>query len=157
MRSVGGNASCGVGSRPSLRAKRREPQIRKIDGSVLMTELNPTCIFLTGSMLSGLLYAVTSLRIEVIHEPRQLEIWRPCPVHAGYSPDSHHAKHWLYCRSIKRRLCLRQRPAWCRSVRRVPGSIYARIMNPTTDVLERRVAALEGGLIALAPASGQAR
>jgi len=36
------------------------------------------------------------------------------------------------------------------------GNIYTRIMNPTTDVFERRVAALEGGVGALAFASGQA-
>jgi O-acetylhomoserine (thiol)-lyase len=38
---------------------------------------------------------------------------------------------------------------------KVPGNIYTRIMNPTTDVLEQRVAALEGGIGALAVASGQ--
>jgi O-acetylhomoserine (thiol)-lyase len=36
------------------------------------------------------------------------------------------------------------------------GNIYTRIMNPTTDVLEQRIAALEGGTAALAVASGQA-
>ncbi len=36
------------------------------------------------------------------------------------------------------------------------GNIYTRIMNPTTDVLEQRVASLEGGVAALAVASGQA-
>ena len=36
------------------------------------------------------------------------------------------------------------------------GNIYTRIMNPTTDALEQRVAALEGGAAALALASGQA-
>ncbi len=36
------------------------------------------------------------------------------------------------------------------------GNIYTRIMNPTTDVFEKRVAALEGGVQALATASGQA-
>ena len=36
------------------------------------------------------------------------------------------------------------------------GNIYTRIMNPTTDVLEKRVAALEGGVGALATSSGQA-
>src|ERR1700731_749753 len=36
------------------------------------------------------------------------------------------------------------------------GNIYTRIMNPTNDVLEKRVAALEGGAAALAVASGQA-
>ena len=38
----------------------------------------------------------------------------------------------------------------------VEGNIYSRIMNPTTDVLEQRVTALEGGAAALALASGQA-
>ncbi|NCU72414.1 MAG: bifunctional O-acetylhomoserine aminocarboxypropyltransferase/cysteine synthase, partial [Candidatus Fonsibacter lacus] len=36
------------------------------------------------------------------------------------------------------------------------GNIYTRIMNPTVDVLEKRVAALEGGVAALAVGSGQA-
>ena len=36
------------------------------------------------------------------------------------------------------------------------GNIYTRIMNPTTDILEQRLAALEGGAAALAVASGQA-
>ena len=36
------------------------------------------------------------------------------------------------------------------------GNIYTRIMNPTTDVFEQRMAALEGGLAALATSSGQA-
>jgi len=39
---------------------------------------------------------------------------------------------------------------------KVPGNIYTRIMNPTTDVLEKRVAELEGGVAALAMASGMA-
>jgi O-acetylhomoserine (thiol)-lyase len=39
---------------------------------------------------------------------------------------------------------------------KVAGNIYTRIMNPTNDVLEQRVAALEGGVAALALASGQA-
>lgn len=36
------------------------------------------------------------------------------------------------------------------------GNIYTRIMNPTTDVFEKRIAVLEGGVAALATASGQA-
>ena len=39
---------------------------------------------------------------------------------------------------------------------KVAGNIYTRIMNPTQDVLEKRVAALEGGIAALALASGMA-
>jgi O-acetylhomoserine (thiol)-lyase len=39
---------------------------------------------------------------------------------------------------------------------KVPGNIYTRIMNPTQDVLEQRVAALEGGIAGLATAAGSA-
>ncbi len=39
---------------------------------------------------------------------------------------------------------------------KVAGNIYTRIMNPTNDVLEQRVAALEGGVAGLAVASGMA-
>ena len=38
----------------------------------------------------------------------------------------------------------------------VPGNIYTRIMNPTNDVLEQRIAALEGGIAALALSAGSA-
>ncbi len=37
-----------------------------------------------------------------------------------------------------------------------PGNIYTRLMNPTVDVLEKRMAMLEGGVAAIATASGQA-
>lgn len=39
---------------------------------------------------------------------------------------------------------------------KVEGNIYSRIMNPTNGVLEQRIAAMEGGIGALALASGQA-
>ena len=39
---------------------------------------------------------------------------------------------------------------------KVPGNIYSRIMNPTNDVLEQRLAAMEGGVGGLAVASGMA-
>jgi len=39
---------------------------------------------------------------------------------------------------------------------KVPGNIYTRIMNPTTDILERRIAAMEGGIAGLCVASGMA-
>jgi O-acetylhomoserine (thiol)-lyase len=39
---------------------------------------------------------------------------------------------------------------------KVPGNIYTRIMNPTQDVLEKRVSEMEGGIAGLALASGQA-
>ena len=37
-----------------------------------------------------------------------------------------------------------------------PGNIYSRLMNPTSDVFEKRMAALEGGVAALAVATGSA-
>ena len=40
---------------------------------------------------------------------------------------------------------------------RSTGNIYTRIANPTTEVFEKRIAALEGGLAAVATSSGQAR
>lgn len=39
---------------------------------------------------------------------------------------------------------------------KVPGNIYTRIMNPTTDVLEQRLSAMEGGIAGLAVSSGMA-
>jgi len=39
---------------------------------------------------------------------------------------------------------------------KVPGNIYTRIMNPTTDVLEKRVSVMEGGIAGLAVSSGMA-
>ena len=39
---------------------------------------------------------------------------------------------------------------------KVPGNIYTRLMNPTTDVLEQRMAALEKGIGAVATSSGMA-
>jgi len=42
------------------------------------------------------------------------------------------------------------------STSRTPGNIYSRLTNPTQDVFEQRVAALEGGVAALATASGAA-
>lgn len=48
------------------------------------------------------------------------------------------------------------RQAACRFDLSEPGNIYSRLTNPTTDVLEQRVAALEGGVAALAVGSGAA-
>ena len=38
----------------------------------------------------------------------------------------------------------------------VPGNIYSRIMNPTVDVLEKRIAELEGGIASLCVSAGSA-
>ncbi len=77
-------------------------------------------------------------------------------VHGGYSPDptTKAAAVPLY-QTVAYAFDSAQHGADLFDLK-VPGNIYTRIMNPTQDVLEQRVAALEGGIAALALASGQA-
>jgi len=77
-------------------------------------------------------------------------------VHGGYSPDpvTRSAAVPLY-QTVAYAFDSAQHGADLFDLK-VPGNIYTRIMNPTQDVLEQRVAALEGGIAALALASGQA-
>ena len=77
-------------------------------------------------------------------------------VHAGYSPDptTKAAAVPIY-QTVAYAFDSAQHGADLFDLK-VPGNIYTRIMNPTTDVLEKRVAALEGGIAALAVASGMA-
>ena len=75
-------------------------------------------------------------------------------VHAGYSPDpaTKAAAVPIY-QTVAYAFDNAQHGADLFDLK-VPGNIYTRIMNPTQDVLEKRVAALEGGIAALAVASG---
>jgi O-acetylhomoserine (thiol)-lyase len=77
-------------------------------------------------------------------------------VHAGYSPDptTKSAAVPIY-QTVAYAFDNAQHGADLFDLK-VPGNIYTRIMNPTQDVLEKRVAALEGGIAALALASGMA-
>jgi len=77
-------------------------------------------------------------------------------LHAGYEPDA---------TTLSRAVPIYQTTSYAfrdaEHARRLfsleePGNIYTRIMNPTTGVFEARIAALEGGVGALATASGQA-
>jgi O-acetylhomoserine (thiol)-lyase len=76
-------------------------------------------------------------------------------VHAGYSPDptTKSVAVPIY-QTVSYAFDSAQHGADLFDLK-VAGNIYTRIMNPTTDVLEKRVAALEGGIGALAVASGQ--
>jgi len=77
-------------------------------------------------------------------------------LHAGYSPDpttGSRAVPLYYTTSYKFRDA--DHAASLFALKEF-GNIYTRIMNPTTDVFEKRIAALEGGVAALAVASGQA-
>ena len=77
-------------------------------------------------------------------------------VHAGYSPDpTTHAVAVPIYQTVAYSFDSAQHGADLFDLK-VPGNIYTRIMNPTNDVLEKRVAALEGGVGALALASGMA-
>ena len=77
-------------------------------------------------------------------------------VHAGYSPDpTTRAVAVPIYQTVAYAFDDTQHGADLFDLK-VPGNIYTRIMNPTQDVLEKRVAALEGGIAALALASGQA-
>ncbi|HET8898681.1 MAG TPA: aminotransferase class I/II-fold pyridoxal phosphate-dependent enzyme [Rhodanobacteraceae bacterium] len=75
-------------------------------------------------------------------------------VHAGYSPDptTRSSAVPIY-QTVAYAFDNAQHGADLFDLK-VPGNIYTRIMNPTTDVLEQRIAALEGGIGALALASG---
>ncbi len=76
-------------------------------------------------------------------------------VHAGYSPDpTTKAVAVPLFQTVAYAFDSAQHGADLFDLK-VPGNIYTRIMNPTQDVLEQRVAALEGGIAALAVASGQ--
>ena len=77
-------------------------------------------------------------------------------VHAGYSPDpATKAVATPIYQTVAYAFDSAQHGADLFDLK-VPGNIYTRIMNPTQDVLEKRVAALEGGIAALALASGMA-
>ena len=77
-------------------------------------------------------------------------------VHAGYSPDpTTKAMAVPIYQTVAYAFDNAQHGADLFDLK-VPGNIYTRIMNPTQAVLEERVAALEGGIAALAVASGQA-
>lgn len=76
-------------------------------------------------------------------------------VHAGYSPEptTHAASVPIY-QTTSFVFESAEHAADLFALRKF-GNIYTRIMNPTTDVFEKRVAALEGGVAGLAVASGQ--
>jgi O-acetylhomoserine (thiol)-lyase len=77
-------------------------------------------------------------------------------IHAGHTPDAAtHSRAVPLYQTSSFTFDSTQHAADLFGLRQF-GNIYTRIMNPTTDVLEKRVAELEGGVGALAVASGQA-
>jgi O-acetylhomoserine (thiol)-lyase len=91
-------------------------------------------------------------------EPSMSESWKfeTQSVHAGYSPDpTTKAVAVPIYQTAAYAFDSAQHGADLFDLK-VAGNIYTRIMNPTNDVLEKRIAALEGGIAGLALASGQA-
>ena len=91
-------------------------------------------------------------------QPTGREKWRfeTLSVHGGYSPDpTTKAVAVPIYQTVAYAFDSAQHGADLFDLK-VPGNIYTRIMNPTQDVLEQRLAALEGGIASLALASGQA-
>src|SRR6478735_9782305 len=77
-------------------------------------------------------------------------------VHAGYDPEpTTHARQVPIYQTTSYVFNSTDHAANLFGLREF-GNIYSRIMNPTCDVLEKRIALLEGGSGALAAASGQA-
>ena len=80
-----------------------------------------------------------TLQVHAGHSPDKDTLSRAVPIYQTTSYVFNNAKHAADLFSLAE-----------------PGNIYTRMMNPTTDVFEKRVAALEGGAAALAVSSGHA-
>ena len=74
-------------------------------------------------------------------------------VHAGYTPDATRSRVTPLYQTTAYTFDDSAHGADLFALRE-PGNIYTRLQNPTTDMLEKRVAALEGGTAALAVSSG---
>lgn len=84
-------------------------------------------------------YKFETLQLHAGHEPDSATNSRAVPIYQTTSFTFNDAEHAANLFGLKEF-----------------GNIYTRIMNPTTDVFEKRIAALEGGVAALATSSGQA-
>ena len=103
-------------------------------------------------------YAEPSQQTEPSAQSDQYRRWKPetVAVHGGYAPDpTTRAVAVPIYQTVAYAFDNTQHGADLFDLK-VQGNIYSRIMNPTNDVLEQRLAALEGGIAALALASGQA-
>jgi O-acetylhomoserine (thiol)-lyase len=91
----------------------------------------------------------------IMSEPKQYQLATQA-VHAGQSPDPATGARAVPIYQTTSYLFQDADHAGRLFALKEFGNIYTRIMNPTTDVFEKRVAALEGGAAGLATASGQA-
>lgn len=84
-------------------------------------------------------YKFETLQVHAGHQPDDVTLSRAVPIYQTTSYTFKDAAHGARLFALQEF-----------------GNIYTRLMNPTTDVLEKRIAALEGGVAALAVASGHA-
>jgi O-acetylhomoserine (thiol)-lyase len=96
-----------------------------------------------------------NLKEIIMSEPKQYQLATQA-VHAGQSPDPATGARAVPIYQTTSYLFQDADHAGRLFALKEFGNIYTRIMNPTTDVFEKRVAALEGGAAGLATASGQA-
>jgi O-acetylhomoserine/O-acetylserine sulfhydrylase len=89
--------------------------------------------------MSNRIIKFETLQVHAGHQPDQDTLSRAVPLYQTASYVFKNARHAANLFNLSE-----------------PGNIYSRIMNPTTDVFEKRVAALEGGAAALAVSSGHA-
>ncbi|PTL83789.1 O-acetylhomoserine aminocarboxypropyltransferase/cysteine synthase family protein [Vitiosangium sp. GDMCC 1.1324] len=90
------------------------------------------------------------------NQPTQSQNFETLALHAGYEPDPTTGSRAVpIYQTTSYRFRNAQHAADLFALKE-QGNIYTRITNPTTDVFEKRIAALEGGIGALAVASGQA-
>ncbi len=75
-------------------------------------------------------------------------------LHAGHTPDAETGSRAVPIHRTSSYVFKNARHAADLFSLKIPGNIYTRMMNPTSDVFEKRMAALEGGMAALALASG---
>ena len=87
---------------------------------------------------------------------RRAEHFETLSLHAGHSPDSTTNARAVPIYATSSFTFNDSKHGADLFALRAFGNIYTRLMNPTNDVFEKRVAALEGGVMALATASGQA-
>src|SRR5580692_3398417 len=97
----------------------------------------------------------TNPKETIMSEPKQYQLATQA-VHAGQSPDPATGSRAVPIYQTTSYLFQDADHAGRLFALKEFGNIYTRIMNPTTDVFEKRVAALEGGAAGLATASGQA-
>lgn len=90
-------------------------------------------------MMSDTKYSLDTLALHAGHTPDSATLSRAVPIYQTSSYVFRSSEHAAKLFALEE-----------------PGNIYTRIMNPTTDVLEKRMAELDGGVGALAVASGQA-